>query len=89
VPGAPRPGRTRPPPFTTAIASGPFSKGIVRPGRWGALFVVSVTVTCLMPGATETEFFERADMMDTKIGTESKMDAGEVAPHRLQGQPIS
>ena len=28
-----------------------------------------VTVTCLMPGATETEFFERADMMDTKIGT--------------------
>src|SRR6195256_1069761 len=39
----------------------------------------NVTVTCLMPGATETEFFERADMMDTKIGTESKMDAGEVA----------
>ena len=27
-----------------------------------------VTVTCLMPGATETEFFERADMMDTKVG---------------------
>ena len=24
-----------------------------------------VTVTCLMPGATETEFFERADMLDT------------------------
>jgi uncharacterized protein len=38
-----------------------------------------VTVTCLMPGATETEFFKRADMMDTKIGTEKKMDAGEVA----------
>lgn len=38
-----------------------------------------VTVTCLMPGATETEFFERADLMDTKIGTEKKMDAGEVA----------
>ena len=29
-----------------------------------------VTVTCLMPGATETEFFRRADMMDTKVGTE-------------------
>ena len=28
----------------------------------------SVTVTCLMPGATETEFFERADMLDTKVG---------------------
>src|SRR3954449_10329263 len=26
-----------------------------------------VTVTCLMPGATETEFFERADMLDTKV----------------------
>ena len=25
-----------------------------------------VTVTCLIPGPTETEFFERADMMDTK-----------------------
>lgn len=38
-----------------------------------------VTVTCLMPGATETEFFERADMMDTKVGTEEKMDPAEVA----------
>jgi short-subunit dehydrogenase len=38
-----------------------------------------VTVTCLMPGATETEFFKRAGMMDTKVGTEAKMDAGEVA----------
>ena len=28
-----------------------------------------VTVTCLMPGATETDFFERADMLDTKVGT--------------------
>ena len=38
-----------------------------------------VTVTCLMPGATETEFFERADMMDTKIGQEKKMDPADVA----------
>lgn len=38
-----------------------------------------VTVTCLMPGATETEFFERADMMDTKVGTSKKMDPAEVA----------
>ena len=38
-----------------------------------------VTVTCLMPGATETDFFERADMMDTKIGQQKKDDAGEVA----------
>jgi short-subunit dehydrogenase len=40
---------------------------------------LGVTVTCLMPGATETEFFERADMMDTKVGTEKKMSAAEVA----------
>src|SRR5919199_4740049 len=31
-----------------------------------------VTVTCLMPGATDTEFFERAGMEDTKIGSGSK-----------------
>jgi short-subunit dehydrogenase len=33
-----------------------------------------VTVTCLMPGATETDFFERADLMDTKIGQQKKDD---------------
>lgn len=38
-----------------------------------------VTVTCLMPGATETDFFERAGLMDTKIGTSKKDDAAEVA----------
>ena len=31
-----------------------------------------ITVTCLMPGATETEFFRRADMMDTRVGTDKK-----------------
>jgi short-subunit dehydrogenase len=38
-----------------------------------------VTVTCLMPGATDTEFFERAGMQDTKVGAGEKMDANEVA----------
>ncbi|MFL6856499.1 MAG: SDR family NAD(P)-dependent oxidoreductase [Allosphingosinicella sp.] len=38
-----------------------------------------VTVTCLKPGATETEFFERADMMDTKVGTMKKDDPADVA----------
>jgi uncharacterized protein len=38
-----------------------------------------VSVTCLLPGATETGFFKRAGMMDTCIGTEEKMDAFEVA----------
>ena len=38
-----------------------------------------ITVTCLMPGATETEFFERADMMDTKVGQSKKDDPADVA----------
>ncbi|RFB85828.1 oxidoreductase [Rhizobium leguminosarum bv. trifolii] len=38
-----------------------------------------VTVSCLMPGATETEFFKRAGLMDTSIGQAKKDDAGEVA----------
>jgi len=38
-----------------------------------------VTVTSLMPGPTETEFFERADMLDTKVGTGDKDDAADVA----------
>jgi uncharacterized protein len=38
-----------------------------------------VTVTCLMPGATETEFFERADMLDTKVGQQEKDDPADVA----------
>jgi uncharacterized protein len=38
-----------------------------------------VTVTCLMPGATETKFFERADMMDTNVGTTKKDNPADVA----------
>jgi len=43
-----------------------------------------ITVTCLMPGATETDFFERADMMDTKIGTAKKDDPADVARQGFQ-----
>ena len=38
-----------------------------------------VTITTLMPGPTETEFFDRADMLDTKVGEQEKDDAGKVA----------
>lgn len=38
-----------------------------------------VTVTCLMPGATDTEFFERAGMEDTNIGQGKKDDPADVA----------
>jgi short-subunit dehydrogenase len=39
----------------------------------------NVTITSLMPGPTDTEFFERADMLDTKVGSEDKDDPAEVA----------
>jgi uncharacterized protein len=38
-----------------------------------------VTVTALMPGPTETSFFHRADMDDTKVGANKKDDPAEVA----------
>ena len=38
-----------------------------------------VTLTNLMPGPVETEFFKRADMMDTKVGTGEKSDPATVA----------
>lgn len=40
----------------------------------------NVTVSCLMPGPTDTEFFERADMLDTKVGADpKKADPADVA----------
>ncbi len=38
-----------------------------------------VTVTALQPGPTETEFFHRAGMDDTKVGASKKDDPAEVA----------
>ena len=38
-----------------------------------------VTVTCLKPGATETNFFHRAELDDTKVGQAKKDDPADVA----------
>jgi short-subunit dehydrogenase len=38
-----------------------------------------IRITSLMPGPTDTEFFERAEMEDTKVGSEEKDDPAEVA----------
>ena len=38
-----------------------------------------------MPGANETEFFARADMLDTKVGSEKKDDAAMVAKTGFEG----
>jgi short-subunit dehydrogenase len=39
----------------------------------------NVTVTSLMPGPTDTDFFHRADMEDTKVGQANKDDPAQVA----------
>ncbi len=38
-----------------------------------------VTVTCLMPGPTDTDFFARAGLLDTKMGAGKKDDPADVA----------
>lgn len=38
-----------------------------------------ITITTLMPGPTDTAFFERAHMEDTKVGTDDKADPAKVA----------
>ena len=54
----------------------------------------NVTVTCLMPGATETEFFWRADMMDTNVGTDKNLGtwrypSGQVHRSRKHNKPAT
>lgn len=44
-----------------------------------------VTVTALQPAATDTEFFERADMMDTQVGQGEKDDPADVARRGFEG----
>lgn len=38
-----------------------------------------VVITSLMPGPTETDFFRRADMLDTNVGQSAKDDPAQVA----------
>ena len=44
----------------------------------------SVTVTALLPGPTDTEFFERAGLQDSKIGSGPKDDAADVAREGIE-----
>lgn len=43
-----------------------------------------VTVTALQPGATETNFFERAELMDTKLADRDKDDPALVAKNGFE-----
>jgi len=77
--------------FTSSIAAlmpGPFeavyaaSKAFLRSfseAIRNELKDTGVTVTALMPGPTETNFFHRAEMDDTQVGTNQKDDPAEVA----------
>ncbi|MEU1400441.1 SDR family NAD(P)-dependent oxidoreductase [Micromonospora zamorensis] len=77
--------------FTSSIAStmpGPFqavynaSKSFVQSfaeALRNELKDTGVTVTSLMPGPTDTQFFDRADMEDTRMGSGPKDDPAKVA----------
>jgi short-subunit dehydrogenase len=77
--------------FTSSVAStmpGPFqavynaSKSFVQSfalALRNELKDTDVTVTALMPGPTDTEFFEKAGMTDTRVGAGSKDDPADVA----------
>ncbi len=77
--------------FTSSIAStmpGPFqavynaSKSFVQSfalALRNELKDTNVTVTSLMPGPTDTEFFERAEMLDTQVGSGEQDDPADVA----------
>jgi short-subunit dehydrogenase len=77
--------------FTASIAAlmpGPFeavyaaSKAFVKSfseALRSELKDTAITVTALMPGPTDTNFFHRADMDDTKAGADKKDDPAEVA----------
>jgi short-subunit dehydrogenase len=70
---------TMPTPYETVYGA---TKAFVRSLSQGLreeLKETGVSVTALMPGATETEFFERAGAQDTKLGASEKDDAAEVA----------
>jgi uncharacterized protein len=47
-----------------------------------------VTITALMPGPTDTEFFARADMLDTKVGAGEKDDPAQVAREGFEAMMV-
>ncbi|HWF07612.1 MAG TPA: SDR family NAD(P)-dependent oxidoreductase [Bryobacteraceae bacterium] len=70
---------TAPGPFMSSYnASKAFLKSFAE-GIRNELKDTNVTVTTLMPGATETDFFRRAGMEDTKLGVSEKDDPADVA----------
>lgn len=65
--------------YATYSASKAFALNFAQSVRY-ELKDTGVTVTTMMPGPTDTEFFERAGMEDTRVGrSDSKDDPAQVA----------
>jgi short-subunit dehydrogenase len=64
--------------YATYAASKAFIQSFAHALRY-ELADTGVTVTALLPGPTDTEFFSRAGMDDTAVGTSSKDDPAAVA----------
>lgn len=71
-----------------ATAPGPYEATYAASKAFGHSFAegireelkkTGITVTSLMPGPTDTDFFRRADMLDTALGRGPKDDPAEVA----------
>ncbi|MET9225288.1 SDR family NAD(P)-dependent oxidoreductase [Lentzea sp. NPDC003310] len=70
---------TAPGPFHSVYAASKAFLASFAQGLREELRDTGVSVTTLMPGPTDTEFFERAGMEDTKVGAGEKDDPAQVA----------
>jgi uncharacterized protein len=70
---------TMPGPYETVYAASKAFDASFAEGLRAELKDHGVTVTALLPGPTDTEFFEKADLTDTKLGQAKKDDPAEVA----------
>lgn len=71
------------PMFATYAASKAFVQSFAE-GIRDELDGTGVTVTTLMPGATDTDFFDRAGMQDTRLARGPKADPEDVARRGLE-----
>lgn len=70
---------TAPGPFHSVYAASKAFLASFGQGLREELRDTGVSVTTLMPGPTDTEFFDRAGMQDTKVATGEKDDPAQVA----------
>jgi short-subunit dehydrogenase len=70
---------TMPAPYETVYAASKAFDLSFAEGLRGELRDTGVTVTALMPGPTDTPFFGKADLTDTRLGQADKDDPAEVA----------